>query len=206
MRKSFVTLFSAMALTVLAVTFAAAAEKPNTVKNLQEAYNDEANAHERYLAFAKQADDEGYGEVASLFRAAARSEEIHMNNHGEVLRIMGAPAKSELKTPKVGTTKENIKEAMKDEAEERDVTYRDFMNLAAEEHNAEAERTFKYAKNAEMQHYTLLKDALANLEHRKGKSKKYYVCTVCGFVTDHLPNDKECDYCSEHNEKWDTVS
>jgi rubrerythrin len=61
-----------------------------TLENLQAAYNGESNAHSRYLAFAKQASLEGYGEVASLFRAAARAEEIHASNHAAVLRMLGA--------------------------------------------------------------------------------------------------------------------
>src|ERR1019366_4733743 len=60
------------------------------IDNLQMAFNGESNAHHRYVAFAKKADDEGYGEVASLFRAAARAEEIHASNHSAVIRKLGA--------------------------------------------------------------------------------------------------------------------
>src|ERR1700751_4519365 len=48
---------------VLAVTASAAT---TTLDNMQAAFNGESNAHARYLAFAAQADREGYGEVASL--------------------------------------------------------------------------------------------------------------------------------------------
>ncbi|MGC8494772.1 MAG: ferritin family protein, partial [Syntrophobacteraceae bacterium] len=40
-----------------------------TLDNLMTAYNGESNARARYLAYAKEADQEGYGKVASLFRA-----------------------------------------------------------------------------------------------------------------------------------------
>ena len=63
--------------------------KSATVQNLQSAYNMENDAHARYVAFAQKADREGYGEVASLFRAAARSEEVLMRDHAEVLRTLG---------------------------------------------------------------------------------------------------------------------
>jgi len=42
-------------------------EKNETLKNLQAAYNGESNAHHRYLAFAKKADQEGYKQVAVVF-------------------------------------------------------------------------------------------------------------------------------------------
>src|SRR6516164_255352 len=54
-----------------------------TMQNLQRALNGERNAHSRYLAFAEKAHQEGYGAVASLFRAAAAAEEVHGNNSGQ---------------------------------------------------------------------------------------------------------------------------
>ena len=62
--------FAVIFLATAAVIFAQT--PPNkTLANLQSAYNGESNAHVKYLEFAKQADVEGYGKVASLFRAAA---------------------------------------------------------------------------------------------------------------------------------------
>jgi rubrerythrin len=61
-----------------------------TLKTLQVAFNGESNANARYLAFAKQAQSEGYGEVASLFRAAARAEKIHATNYAAVIEELGA--------------------------------------------------------------------------------------------------------------------
>ena len=68
----------------------AGATASTTLQNMQTAFNGESNAHLRYLAFAEQADRESYGEVASLFRAAARAEEVHASNHAEVIKGMGA--------------------------------------------------------------------------------------------------------------------
>ena len=67
-----------------------------TLQNLQAAYNGESNAHARYLAFAEQADREGYPQVAVLFRAAARAEEIHLTNHAAVIRQLGATPKANI--------------------------------------------------------------------------------------------------------------
>src|SRR3974377_697528 len=50
------------------------AESTQTMKDLNTALNGERNAHERYLEFAKKADEEGYGAVAGLFRGARAAE------------------------------------------------------------------------------------------------------------------------------------
>ena len=51
-------------------------ESASTLDNLQTDFNGESNANVRYLAFARKADEERIGEVASLFCAAAKAEEI----------------------------------------------------------------------------------------------------------------------------------
>ncbi|UCD33955.1 MAG: rubrerythrin family protein, partial [Desulfobacterales bacterium] len=42
-----------------------------TRDHLEEAFAGESQANRKYLAFAKQADKEGYPQIAKLFRAAA---------------------------------------------------------------------------------------------------------------------------------------
>ncbi|HEX8896281.1 MAG TPA: ferritin family protein [Terriglobales bacterium] len=44
-------------------------ESTSTLEGLQTVFNGESNANVLYLAFAKKADEEGFAEVASLFRA-----------------------------------------------------------------------------------------------------------------------------------------
>jgi rubrerythrin len=46
----------------------------------------EAEAHRRLLAFARKAAEEGYPQVAKLFRAVSVAEGVHADNH---LRILG---------------------------------------------------------------------------------------------------------------------
>ena len=50
-------------------------------KDLKEAFAGESQANRKYLAFAEQAEKEGYTQVAKLFRAAAAAETIHAHNH-----------------------------------------------------------------------------------------------------------------------------
>ena len=69
---------------------AASFQPTQTLNNLQIAFDGESNAEARYLAFAEKAEAEGYGKVASLFRAASHAEAIHARNHSEVIRAMEA--------------------------------------------------------------------------------------------------------------------
>lgn len=117
MEKFAVTLF-ALALALIAVPSGAVAT--TTLDNLQTAYNGESNAHARYLAFAAKADQEGCGEVASLFRAAAKAEKVHAAKHSEVIKKLGGTPTAKIETPVVGSTKENLEAAVNGESYERD--------------------------------------------------------------------------------------
>jgi hypothetical protein len=70
-----------------------------TLENLRTAFNGESNAHAKYLEYARRANAEGYTKAASLFRAAARAEEIHAANHAEVIRKMGFEPKAYINLP-----------------------------------------------------------------------------------------------------------
>ena len=91
-----------------------------TQDNLQEAFAGESQANRKYLAFAKQADKEGYSQIARLFRAAAAAETVHAHAH---LRAMGG----------IGTTQENLEEAVSGETYEFKSMYPNMIEAAKEE-------------------------------------------------------------------------
>lgn len=176
-----------------------------TLNNLQTAFNGESNAHAKYLAFATKADEEGYGAVASLFRAAARAEEIHAANHAEVIKKMGGTPAAKVEKPDVKSTKENLEAAIKGESYERDVMYPDFLKQARAERNKDAIQTFNYAKTAEAEHAKLYTEAQSKLPGLKGAGVTYYVCSVCGYTTMKLDFSK-CPSCFSPKEKYEKVS
>jgi len=49
--------------------------------DLMTAFAGESRANRKYTAFAKQADAEGFPQVARLFRAAAEGEAVHAAAH-----------------------------------------------------------------------------------------------------------------------------
>ncbi len=91
----------------------------STLNNLKEAFAGESQANRKYLAFAKKADEEGFHQVARLFRAAAAAETVHAHNH---LTVMNG----------IGNTEENLKEAINGETEEFTEMYPSFIEEAKE--------------------------------------------------------------------------
>jgi rubrerythrin len=199
MRKYAFLLFALCA----SVGFAHAA---TTQENMQAAFNGESNARVRYLGFAQRAESEGYGEVASLFRAAARAEEIHAGNHAQVIKEMGGVPHSQMETLTVNSTRENLEAAIKGESYERDTMYPDFLKQARSDDNLRAVSSLNYARTAEGEHAKLFAAALAHLDSLKGTSNTaFYVCPTCGFTV----RDKDfpkCPSCFTRSESFEMVS
>jgi rubrerythrin len=168
---------------MIAAISAAQAGSDATLKNLEAAYNGESNAQNKYLACAAQADEEGYGAAASLFRATARSEEILLNNQAAIIKKMGAAPKSDVKWPVLGSTWRNLDpSANQDEAGGLNAMYPEFIRQAQADTNADAVRAFEYARDAEAQRSSLVAKAWGDLGHMRGKDRNYYVCTMSGYV------------------------
>jgi rubrerythrin len=179
--------------------------KATTLNNLIRAYDGESNAYSRYVAFAKKADDEGYGQVASLFRAVARAEQIHVNNHAAVIQKKGGKARVQLQKVEVLSTKENLAAALRGESYERDTMYPEFIKLAKEEGDKDAVRTLNFALQAEIEHAKLYKEALDNLDQWKAGKKDFFVCPVCGNTVAKVTFEK-CPVCSTAKEKYEKIN
>jgi rubrerythrin len=151
-----------------------------TEKDLESAFAGESQANRSYLAFAKQADKEGYPHIAKLFRAAAEAETVHAHAH---LRVLGG----------VKSTAENLKEAISGETYEFKKMYPAMIEDAKEEGNKAAERSFTYANEVEKIHAILYQKALDNLSSLK--EVDYYVCSVCGYTCENKPPER-CPVCS----------
>jgi len=176
-----------------------------TLGNLQTAFNGESNAHARYLAFAEQADKDGYLQIATLFRAAARAEEIHANNHAVEIKALGGTPQAKIETPVVKTTKQNLELAIKGETYERDVMYPEFYKQARNAGIAGAVQTINYASAAEAEHAKLFTAALNNMTSMRAKGVTYYVCTICGYTTTNLDFAK-CHTCYSPKDKYVAVT
>ncbi|UCF89099.1 MAG: rubrerythrin family protein [bacterium] len=134
-------------------------------KNLAEAFAGESQANRKYLAFAKKADEEGFPQVARLFRAAAAAETVHAHAH---FKVLGG----------IGDTASNLQEAIGGETHEFMNMYPQMIEEAKAEGNKEAQMSFMYANAVEKIHAELYKKALDAMEGLAETA--YFVCDVCG--------------------------
>ncbi|MBI4683642.1 MAG: rubrerythrin family protein [Nitrospirae bacterium] len=160
-----------------------------TEKNLMDAFAGESQANRKYLAFAKKAEDEGFKQIARLFRAAAEAETVHAHNH---LRESGG----------IKGTKENLQEAIDGEAYEFQKMYPQMIEDAKSEGKKGAERSFVYANEVEKVHAALYTKALENLS--KNPDVDYYVCQVCGNTVEDEAPDK-CPICGAGKQAFKKV-
>lgn len=157
---------------------------------MRKAFAGESQTNRRYLAFAAKADQEGYPQVARLFRGAAESETVHAHNYLRALKG-------------VQSTRENLKEAISVETNAFKNSYPEMMKTARAEGDKEAETLFRYALESEKSHAQLLQKLLDTLETSQ-ENYSYYICSGCGHTTEERP-PKACPVCGNSGETYKEV-
>ena len=118
----------------------------NTVDNLKEAFAGESQANQKYRAFAKRAEKDGFKNIAKLFRTTAEAERIHAEGHLKALDM-------------IASTAENLQGAIDGETFEFSKMYPPMLEQAnAEGHKAKT--MFRFALDAEAVHADIYKKAL----------------------------------------------
>jgi rubrerythrin len=159
-----------------------------TEGNLKEAFAGESQANRKYLAFAKKAEQEGFANVARLFRTAAEAETVHALGH---LAAMEG----------VGSTADNLRAAVAGETYEFKEMYPPMLQQAtAEGHRAK--RMFEYALKAETVHARLYQMALDVVAQGKDlEGVEFYLCPFCGYI--ELGRAPEaCPICGAKGQKF----
>jgi rubrerythrin len=158
----------------------------DTKSALHMAYTGEAKAALRLNVYGEKADQEGYAQMAKLFRVIAFSEEIHGSRALRLLR-------------EVKSTEENLAASFESETHVADVAYDEFIKQAETEGNKAAVLHFSQSRDVEEIHAKLYKEAMNHfMEERE---TVYYVCKVCGYVADGVLPD-ECPVCSAKKEQF----
>lgn len=156
-----------------------------TLNNLMEAFAGEAQANRKYLAYSKKAEKDGKLNAAKLFKAASDAETIHALKHFEVAK-------------KVGSTAENLVDAVAGETHEYRDMYPDFLKEAEREGNKAAAISFTFAMKAEEVHAKLYQEALEQLD--AAEEVFYYLCPVCGNIEKYVP--EKCSICGIPGDKF----
>lgn len=165
-----------------------------TTKDLQAAFAGESQANRKYTAFARKADEDGYPQVAKLFRAAAAAETVHALSHFRAL-------------DGVCSTEDNLKAAISGENYEVVTMYPEFIADAESEGDAARRglRSFKNAWAVEKVHEALYRQALETLHQAQGEAFDYYVCPVCGHTHERNAPDK-CPVCGALGSRFERIS
>jgi rubrerythrin len=165
--------------------------KERTKKNVHDAFVGEAKAHQRLLAFAKKADDEGLPVIGKLFRAVAASESVHSRRHFGLLEA-------------VADTQTNLEKAFQGEQLVNGVYYPQMIREAEEDEEKAAAIVFTQARDVEVEHEKLYKRALDHLMDER-EDVEYYICAVCGHIHEGEPPDR-CPICNAPKSKFERVN
>ena len=130
-----------------------------THDNLKYAFAGESQANRRYLFFAKQADIEGFPEVAGLFRDTAEGETGHAHGHLEYMKKVGDPATN---LP-LGDVPQMLAAAVAGETHEYTDMYPGMAKTARDEGFAEIADWFETLAKAERSHAGKFQRALETI-------------------------------------------
>lgn len=160
----------------------------STLDNLKEAFAGESQANQKYRAFAKKAEQDGFANIARLFRTTAEAEKIHAEGH---LKAMEG----------IGTTAENLLAAIAGETHETERMYPPmFKQAEAEGHKSK--RMFGYALEAEAVHAKLYQLALEAVQQGKDLTEvEFYLCPICGYIEFGKPTE-DCPVCKTKADKF----
>ena len=164
-----------------------------TIDNLKTAFAGESQANRKYLAFAKKAGEDGFPQIARLFRSVAAAETVHAQNH---FRAMDG----------VQSTAENLQTAIGGENYEVVSMYPPMLAEAETAGDKRAARSFRWALEVEKIHEVLYRKAAEVFG--KGEdlpAVEYYVCPLCGFTHEGPMTDK-CPVCSTLPEKFEKIA
>jgi rubrerythrin len=164
-----------------------------TKDNAKEALAGESQANRKYLAFSEKAAEEGFRNIAVLFKAASEAEAIHAK---KLLKVLTA----------VGPTVQNLEASIEGETHEYTMMYPEFIKGAEAEKRTDAVLAFTHAMKAEEVHAGLYKKALAALKAGNDIGReRIYLCPVCGNIEIGKVPDK-CPICSVFGKQFREIT
>jgi rubrerythrin len=141
----------------------------STTDNLKDAFSGESQAFQKYSAFAKKAEKEGFKNIAKLFNTTAQAERIHAEGHLKALEM-------------IASTAENLQGAIDGETFEYTEMYPPMEEQAVGEGH-KAKTMFRFALGAEKVHAEIYAKALEAVKSGKDMDvSDFYLCPVCGYI------------------------
>jgi len=164
----------------------------STIDNLHDAFSGESQAFQKYSAFAKKAERDGFVNIAKLFKTTAEAEKIHAEGHLKALDL-------------IASTADNLKAAINGETYEYTEMYPPMAELANNEGH-KAKTMFRFALGAEKVHAEIYTRALEAVE--KGVDldvSDFYLCPICSYIELGSAPEK-CPICGALGKVFETVA
>jgi rubrerythrin len=164
-----------------------------TTDNAKEALAGESQANRKYQAFSDKAAEEGFKNIAVLYKAASEAEAIHAK---KLLKVLTA----------VESTVKNLEVSIAGETHEFTIMYPEFVKTAEAEKRSDAVLAFTHAMKAEEVHAGLYKKALAAIKAGNDLGReKVFLCPVCGNIEIVKVPDK-CPICSAFGKQFREIT
>ena len=163
---------------------------PKTKDNLMKMFASASESNVRYMAFAESAQNEHHAGAAKVFRAVAMAKMFHALSHFRAANL-------------VGTTVENLKQALEEETYDYKSAYPSMVQDAVKEDAIAARHSLEYGMSIGPLISKLITKAIGDLDGNPAGS--YYVCPVCGNIEFGKPPDK-CPYCGVDGKDFVEVS
>ena len=157
-----------------------------TEQNLRTAFAGESQAFNKYTFFARQADREGYQQIAAIFLETAENEKAHASRW---FNFLGD----------VRTTVENLDSAALGENYEHTVMYKEFEQVAREEGFDRIADAFKHVAEVESEHearYRALQENIQQGRVFKREATAVWQCRNCGYIYTGAEAPQVCPACA----------
>lgn len=176
-----------------------------TKAHLQNAFSGESMAHMRYTVYAGEAEQEGFDDVARLFRAIAYAEQVHATNHLERSPIEEDEALGAAPFG-VGDTVQNLQFGIDGETFEIKEMYPTYKAVAEMQDEGRAEQSFRWALEAEKIHASMFQEAKQTVEAGNDIDlAEVQICEVCGYTVEGDAPDR-CPICGATKDQFRTFS
>jgi rubrerythrin len=163
-----------------------------TNDNLKEAFAGESQANQKYKAFAKKAEKDGFTNIAKLFLTTAEAEVIHAQGHLKALDM-------------IASTADNLQAAIDGETDEFTNMYPPMVEKAVTEGH-KAKIMFKFAVEAEAVHAQLYAKALEAVKNGVDLDvSEFYLCPICGYIELGEAPEK-CPVCAAKKKVFELVA
>ena len=172
-----------------------------TEKNLLAAFAGESQARSRYTLFAKKAQEEGYQQIAKVFKMTAEQELAHAELFFSKLEGGAVTIEAAYPAGVVADTITNLREAAAGEHEEWSDLYASFAETARQEGFPAVAAVFKIVASVETEHeerYLKLRRRLeTESEFSSEDPEQEWQCMHCGYVHKGKNAPKKCPVCGK---------